>query len=46
MPDIDFVLNGVSFTLSGRDYILEVTQAGQTQCISGSAANRFIGEVV
>lgn len=35
MPDIDFVLNGVSFTLSGRDYILEVTQAGQTQCISG-----------
>ena len=46
MPDIDFVLNGVSFTLSGRDYILEVTQAGQTQCISGSAANRLIGEVV
>jgi len=38
LPDIDFMLNGTPFTLSGRDYVLEITQQqqpGQTQCISG-----------
>jgi len=39
LPDIDFVLGGQKFTLSGRDYVLEVTQCilgqCQTQCISG-----------
>jgi cathepsin D len=39
MPDIDFVLGGKTFTLSPRDYVLEVTQCilgnCETQCISG-----------
>jgi len=35
LPEIDFVLNGMPFTLTGRDYVLEITQLGQTQCISG-----------
>jgi len=35
MPPIDFMLGDTAFTLSARDYVLEVTQAGQTQCISG-----------
>merc|ERR1712039_1145757 len=35
MPDIDVVIGGKAFTLSSVDYILQVTQAGQTQCISG-----------
>ena len=35
MPDIDFVLNGQAFTLSADEYVLQVTQEGVTQCISG-----------
>ena len=35
LPDINFMLNGEPFALSGRDYVLQVTQQGQTQCISG-----------
>jgi len=35
LPDIDFMLGGQAFTLGPHDYVLEITQAGQTQCISG-----------
>merc|ERR1712142_882410 len=35
LPDIEVTIGGQTFTLTGRDYVLEVTQAGQTQCISG-----------
>jgi len=35
LPDIDFVIGGTPFTLSGKDYVLQVSQLGQTQCISG-----------
>jgi len=35
MPDIDFNLNGQAFTLTADDYVLQVTQEGVTQCISG-----------
>lgn len=39
LPDIDFVIGGTTFTLSGKDYLLEVKQCilgiCQTQCISG-----------
>ena len=35
LPVITFTLNGVDFPLTGSQYVLQVTQAGQTQCISG-----------
>ena len=38
LPEIQIVLNGKTFTLTGKDYVLEVTSEGETECISG-----FIG---
>jgi phytepsin len=38
LPDVDIVLGGKSFTLTGKQYVLEVTSENQTECISG-----FIG---
>lgn len=35
LPVITITINGVDFPLTGKQYVLEVTQAGQTQCISG-----------
>lgn len=35
LPNIDFVISGTTFTLTPKDYVLEVTQFGKTQCLSG-----------
>jgi len=35
LPDITFHINGVPFVFKGDDYILKLTVAGQTQCVSG-----------
>jgi len=35
MPDITFNIGGQSYTLTAEQYVLQVTQDGQTQCISG-----------
>jgi len=35
MPNIDFTLNGVTYTLEPNDYVMKVGAGGQEQCISG-----------
>merc|ERR1711962_125590 len=35
LPGISMVLGGKKYILKGEDYVLKVTQLGQTQCISG-----------
>jgi len=38
LPDVTIVLAGKKFVLTGKQYVLEVTSQGETECISG-----FIG---
>nr|ADK47877.1 cathepsin D [Triatoma infestans] len=35
LPDITFHINGKGYTIKAEDYILKVTQAGETACIVG-----------
>jgi cathepsin D len=35
MPNLDIQISGKTFTLTPNDYVLKVSQLGQTQCISG-----------
>jgi len=35
MPNVDIVLAGKTFTLTPKDYVLQVSAAGETECISG-----------
>lgn len=34
MPTITFVFNGVGYTLTAEQYVLQITQDGVTQCLS------------
>ncbi len=35
LPNIDFIFDGVTYSLSPRDYVLEITLLGTTQCMAG-----------
>jgi len=35
LPNVDIVLNNVTFTLTPKQYVLEITSQGQTECVSG-----------
>lgn len=34
MPDIKFTIDGIEYVLKPEDYVLQITDQGQTQCIS------------
>ncbi len=36
LPDVTIVINGETYTLTGEQYLLQVTEQGVTECISGS----------
>ena len=35
MPNVDITLAGLPYTLTPKDYVLEIDQGGERQCISG-----------
>merc|ERR1711936_961054 len=35
MPNVNFVLDGTTYVLTPQDYVIQITQGGVTQCISG-----------
>lgn len=35
LPDVTFTIGGNTYTLSGKDYVVSVSQLGQSVCISG-----------
>lgn len=35
MPTFEFTIAGQKYELEGTDYVLEVSQGGQTQCLLG-----------
>jgi hypothetical protein len=35
LPNIDFIFDGITYSLSPRDYVLEITLFGSTECMAG-----------
>jgi len=35
LPDVEFIINGNTFTLHPSDYVLQINSGGQTSCLSG-----------
>jgi cathepsin D len=35
LPNLEIVSNGVTFVLTGSDYVVQITQAGQSMCLFG-----------
>jgi len=44
LPNVQFVINGYTYTLTPSDYVLKVTSLGETECLSGFAGFDFPGE--
>jgi cathepsin D len=35
LPDVQIVINSITYTLTPKDYVLQVTSLGKTECLSG-----------
>jgi len=35
MPNVNFVINGQKMTLTPDDYVVQITELGETSCLSG-----------
>lgn len=35
LPDVTFIADGQSYTLTSKDYVLQVTALGETECVLG-----------
>ena len=44
LPEIEFTFDGLSYSISGRDYILQIEQSGVTQCTAGIMGAKFPDE--
>jgi len=40
-PDVSFTIDGTPYTLTGQDYIVQVTQSGITECMMGIMGSDF-----
>ena len=34
-PDLTFMIDGIDYVLHPKDYVLQITQDGETQCVCG-----------
>lgn len=41
LPNVEFNFGGDSYVLTSKDYVLQITQMGQTQCLSGFMAMKL-----
>jgi len=41
LPDMTITIDNTSYLLTANDYVLKVTQAGQTECLMGMQAMDF-----
>ena len=44
LPEIEFTFDGLSYSISGRDHILQLEAGGQTQCTAGIMGAKFPDE--
>jgi hypothetical protein len=43
LPNIAFEIDGITYTLTPSDYVLQITEQGQTECLCGIQAANFAG---
>lgn len=46
LPNIAFEIDGTTYTLTPSQYVLQITQQGQTECMVGIQAANFSGSAL
>ena len=41
LPDITFIIDETEYSLTADDYVLKITEAGQTECVIGVMGQLF-----